>query len=64
LQSDGKEAKAVDLDKPLSNDERKLIVRWALNTEQADAEYMLQMIRERFDRCMSACSLLSIWQML
>jgi hypothetical protein len=54
LQSDGKEAKAIDLDKPLSNDERKIIVRRALNTEQADAEYMLSMIRERFDRCCSA----------
>ena len=51
LQSDGKEAKAIDLDNPLSNDERKIIVRRALNTEQADAEYMLSMIRERFDRC-------------
>lgn len=50
-QSDGKEAKAIDLDQPLSNDERKIIVRRALNTEQADAEYMLSMIRERFDRC-------------
>lgn len=54
LQSDGKEAKAIDLDNPLSNEERKIIVRRALNTEQADAEYMLSMIRERFDRCCSA----------
>ena len=55
MQGDGKdtsngETKVVQLDKPLSLEERQLVVKHALATEDQDAENLLSNMRARMDR--------------
>ena len=51
---DTKETRAIDLDGKVDEDDRKAILSRALDTEQADAEGMLNKIRSRFDTCAPA----------
>lgn len=44
------DTKVVQLDKPLSLEERQLVVKHALATEDQDAEYLLSNMRARMDR--------------
>ena len=41
----------IDVEGPLSLEERKTVVSNALNTEQRDAEDMLRRTRSRYDAC-------------
>ena len=43
----------MDVEGPLSLEERKVVVDNALNTEQQDAEDMLRRTRSRYDACVA-----------
>ena len=48
---DTKKSGLMNVEGPLSLEERKTVVNNALNTEQQDAEDMLRRTRSRYDAC-------------